>query len=183
MKHIPTSQSNSPENPVDWVIEYSGLIPHGGQVLDVACGRGRNTRFLLDKGYSVVALDIDMSGLSDLKNHPSLEIITADLEGGSPAPIFHRPFAGIVVTNYLHRPLFADLSRALAEGGVLIYQTFMQGNEEFGRPRNPDFLLKENELEEVFGSSLEVVAFEQGYTETPKPAMVQKICALKKEIK
>ena len=183
MKHIPTAQNNSSDSPADWVIEYSKLIPLGGQVLDVACGRGRNTRFLLEKGYSVVALDKDVEGLSDLKNHPDLEIIAADLEDGRPFPVLNRQFSGIVVTNYLYRPLFGDLVSALAGGGVLIYQTFMQGNEEFGRPRNPDFLLKENELKDEFGSTLDVIAFEQGYTEKPKPAMVQKICALKKENK
>ena len=68
---------------------------------------------------------------------------------------------------------------ALDDGGVLIYQTFMVGNEEFGRPRNPDFLLKENELREVFGGELDVLDFEQGFVEQPTPAVMQKVCAVK----
>jgi hypothetical protein len=127
----------------------------------------------------VLALDNDVSGLNDLAGDPNLEIMAADLEAGGDFPLKDRQFAGIVVVNYLYRPIVVDLAAALADGGVLIYQTFMQGNEVYGRPRNPDFLLQENELLEVFGEDLDVVAFEQGYVERPAPAVVQKICAVK----
>jgi SAM-dependent methyltransferase len=174
MKH------QSQEVPAQWVEKYVSLIPEIGQVLDLACGGGRHSRYLLAKGYSVLALDKDISGLADLGGAPNLEILEFDLENGKAFPLRDRKFSGIIVVNYLFRPILGDLIDVLAEGGVLIYQTFMLGSEAYGRPRNPDFLLKENELREVFGASLDVVAFEQGYVERPAPAVVQKICAVKR---
>jgi SAM-dependent methyltransferase len=166
--------------PVDWVAKYSPLISPEGLVLDLACGKGRITRFLLAEGFSVVALDKDVNGLDDISGTKNLEIVKANLETGATFPLQGREFSGIVVVNYLHRPLFTVLTDALGKGGVLIYQTFMQGNEAYGRPSNPDFLLIENELENAFGKDLDVIAFEQGFTEYPKPAMIQKICAVKR---
>ena len=83
-----------------------------------------------------------------------------------------------MVTNYLHRPLFPRLVDSLDEGGVLIYETFMAGNERYGRPSNPDFLLRPGELLEAFGT-LTVVAFEQGTVERPKKAALQRICVIR----
>jgi SAM-dependent methyltransferase len=101
---------------------------------------------------------------------------TADLEQG------HWPFAGerfdaIVVTNYLHRPLFPHLLSALAPDGVMLYETFAAGNAAFGKPSNPAFLLEPGELLAVFGAALRVIAFEDGYEANPRPAMVQRIAA------
>jgi hypothetical protein len=108
----------------------------------------------------------------------SVSFVKADLENGSPWPFAHRRFAAIIVTNYLHRPLFPQLADALEEGGVLIYETFMLGNEKFGRPSNPQFLLRPGELLQAFGA-LHVAAFEQGRVDRPKPAMIQRLCALR----
>lgn len=102
----------------------------------------------------------------------------ADLEDGSPWPFTGQLFAAIVVTNYLHRPLFPHLLAALDEGGVLIYETFMIGNEKFGRPSNPEFLLRPGELLEAF-RGLAVAGFEQGRVERPKEAMIQRLCAVR----
>lgn len=175
------SKSQAPivMEPSPWVQKFTPLIEPRGAVLDLACGPGRHTRFLLAAGYSVTALDKDVSGLNDISGAPNLEIIESDLETGADYVLKGRRFSAIVVVNYLYRPLFAELIDGLASGGVLIYQTFMQGNEAYGRPRNPDFLLQENELKEVFGKKLTVTAFEQGYTAIPSPAMTQKICAIK----
>jgi SAM-dependent methyltransferase len=117
----------------------------------------------------VVAVDRQPLVLENVK------AVTADLENG-PWPFLGQRFGGIVVTNYLHRPLFPHLAEALAPGGVLIYETFMAGNERFGRPSNPDFLLKPGELLKAFGA-LEVLGFEEGQVERPKPAMTQRLCA------
>ncbi len=171
--------SSASNSPAAWVQKYAPLIPKIGQVLDLACGSGRHTRFLLAAGLNVLAIDKSTTGLSDISGQENLEIITADLEDGSAFPLKGRQFSAIIIVNYLYRPLFSDLIDVLAEGGVLIYQTFMLGNEAYGRPRNPDFLLEENELKDVFGSKLKVLAFEQGYEERPSPAVVQKICAVK----
>ncbi len=103
----------------------------------------------------------------------------ADLEGGGPWPFSGQLFGGIVVANYLHRPLFPHLVASLEEGGILIYETFMLGNEKYGRPSNPDFLLRPGELLDAF-QALSPVAFEQGAVALPKPAMVQRICARRK---
>ena len=166
---------------LDWVRKYISLIPSKKLVLDLACGSGRNTRFLLDKGYTVMALDKDVSQIADISGKPNLEIYKFDLETDVKFPFYEREFVGIVVTNYLYRPLFADLINALSHGGVLIYQTFMIGNEAYGRPSNPNFLLKENELNDTFAKKLDVVAFEEGYVESPEPAVVQRICAINRK--
>jgi hypothetical protein len=108
-----------------------------------------------------------------------VETVLADLEDGSPWPFGAGLFGGIVVTNYLHRPLFPVLAGALAPGGVLIYETFALGNERFGKPSNPDFLLQRDELMQAFGRNLVVVGFEQGCVERPKPAIVQRLCAVR----
>jgi hypothetical protein len=104
-----------------------------------------------------------------------VRFVQADLESG-PWPLGEERFAAIVVTNYLHRPLFAQLEAALAAEGVLIYETFMVGNEKYGRPSNPAFLLQPGELLQAY-RGLSPIAFEQGSVETPKPAVIQRLCA------
>jgi SAM-dependent methyltransferase len=124
----------------------------------------------------VVALDRKTDELAELGALGELEFFQVDLEDGSPWPLAERRFDAIVVTNYLHRPLFPQLLAALAEGGLLIYETFARGNEAYGRPRNPDFLLERDELLELT-RGLYVLAFEQGIVQVPRPAAVQRICA------
>lgn len=109
---------------------------------------------------------------------PGARFVQADLEGGSPWPFPGERFQGIVVTNYLHRPLFPVLRDALAETGVLIYETFMLGNERYGKPSNPKFLLRPGELLEAF-KDLTVKGFEEGPVSAPKPAMIQRLCAVR----
>ena len=174
------SHQNMP--PLDWVVQHARQIATHGQVLDLACGGGRHTRYLLGLGYRVTALDRDTGALSDLANHPDLRILESDLEDGSAWPLASEVFEGIVVSNYLYRPLYGSLVNALATGGLLIYQTFSDGNAAYGKPRNPNFLLRENELLDVFGPRLTVLDFDQGYTDHPSPAVIQKICCRKQEV-
>jgi SAM-dependent methyltransferase len=164
--------------PSEWVRRFSTLIPHSGPVLDLACGSGRHARLLAALGHAVEAVDRDAGALAGLASMPGVSVHQADLENGL-WPYAGRRFAGIVVTNYLHRPLFPLLIEALQEGGVLIYETFMLGNERFGRPSNPDFLLRPGELLDAFVPQLTVVAFEQGEVAQPKPAVVQRLCAVR----
>ncbi len=110
---------------------------------------------------------------------PSNNRLTKEDENKCQPIAFDGIFDGIVVTNYLYRPLLADLARSLADGGLLIYQTFMAGNEKFGRPRNPDHLLRVDELKVFFKDRLDIIDFTQGYVAKPVPAMVQQICARK----
>jgi SAM-dependent methyltransferase len=167
-----------PAAPSAWVRRFAPLMAPGGTVLDVACGGGRHSRLLAAAGHGVEAVDRDAEALAGLASVRGVSVRRADLEDG-PWPYAGRRFDGIVVCNYLHRPLFPLLADALADGGVLIYETFMLGNERFGRPSNPDFLLRPNELYEAFGSQLQVVAFEQGEVTQPKPAVVQRLCAVR----
>jgi len=168
------------KTPSPWVVRWAPLIPKG-EVLDLACGSGRHARYFSALDHAVVALDRDAAVLEALRDVPRIEPLQADLEGEAPWPLAGRRFAGIVVTNYLHRPLFPRLLESLAEGGALIYETFARGNERFGRPSNPAFLLNPGELLEVFGGVLSVVAFEQGIVTQPKRAAIQRLCALRAE--
>jgi SAM-dependent methyltransferase len=154
------------------VLRWAGLVERG-PVLDVACGAGRHALVFAERGFEVFAVDRDEQVLPG-----SVQFVRADLEDGGPWPFAGRRFGAIVVTNYLHRPLFPILAESLDEGGVLIYETFMTGNERYGRPSNPNFLLRPGELLEAF-RTLAVVAFEQGTLERPKPAVVQRICVIR----
>jgi SAM-dependent methyltransferase len=164
--------------PSPWVVRWATLIRSGGEVLDVACGHGRHARYLAERGCRVTAVDRDPAALAGLAQVPGVRTVQADLEG-APWPFGGDAFDGVVVANYLHRPLFDALAASLAPGGVLIYETFMQGNDRYGKPSNPDFLLRPGELAEAWRGRLEVVAFEQGRVARPKPAVVQRICALR----
>lgn len=157
---------------------FAPLIRGGGDVLDLACGGGRHARYLASLGYTVDAVDRDQVSLTALAQLAGVRPLAADLED-APWPYGQRVWDGIVVTRYLYRPLFATLIASLREGGVLIYETFMVGNERFGRPSNADFLLRPNELLTAFGKDLAVVAFEQGEVALPKPAVLQRLCALR----
>lgn len=166
------------DTPSPWVVRWAPLVRPGGEVLDVACGHGRHARHLAALGLRVVAVDRDPDALAGLAGVPGVRTVHADLEG-TPWPFAPGDFDGVVVANYLHRPLFEALAASLAPGGVLIYETFMQGNERYGKPSSPDFLLRPHELGDALRGRLEVVAFEQGRVERPKPAVVQRVCAVR----
>ncbi len=157
--------------PSAWVVRWAPLIARG-RALDLACGAGRHARLLAERGLEVVAVDREPREIAGVR------FVQADLEGGNRWPFAGERFTGIVVTNYLHRPLFAHLAESLAPGGVLIYETFMAGNERFGKPSNPEFLLRPGELLAAF-RALRVVAFEQGPLAVPRPAMIQRLCAVR----
>ena len=147
-------------------------------MLDLACGHGRHARFFADRGHRVVAVDRDESALATLAGQARIEPRRLDLEGG-PWPLAGEEFGAIVVTNYLHRPLFPFLLAALAADGVLLYETFARGNEAFGRPSNPDFLLQRDELWQMAERRLTVVAFEQGARRGAAPgAVLQRLAAV-----
>jgi SAM-dependent methyltransferase len=165
-------------SPSAWVSTHADLIRRGGRVLDLACGSGRHTRDLVDRGFRLVAADIDLAGVADLSGDSRIELIEADLENDD-WPFVESRFDGIVVCNYLHRPHLPLLVDALDDGGVLIFDTFAVGNERFGRPRNPDFLLRPGELLDAFAKALSVIAYEHGEVDEPAPAVRQRLCAIK----
>lgn len=166
------------EPPSAWVRRFAGLVPAGGRMLDLACGTGRNARYFLDRFHPVTGLDRYNAGVVDLLGRDDFTLVEADLESGGPWPLGSARFAAVVVTNYLHRPILPAIMGALAPDGVLIYETFAAGNARFGRPSNPDFLLDPGELLDAVAGTLDVVAFEQGEVAAPRPAVVQRICAL-----
>jgi SAM-dependent methyltransferase len=161
--------------PSAWVERFAPLVSEGGTVLDVACGSGRHAALFVRLGHRVTAVDRDISRLAGTAG---MEAIEADLEDGTPWPLPGCRFDGIVVTNYLHRPLFPVLVDSLAPGGVLIYETFALGNEKFGRPRDPEFLLRDNELLDLCVGKLTVIAYEGGVVDRPAPAVIQRIVAV-----
>lgn len=163
--------------PSPWIERFAPLGRDGGRILDLACGRGRHVRFFLARGHPVTAVDRDVAGLSDLGDRPDLEIIQADLEDGRTFPLAGRSFDLIVVANYLHRPLLPRLVAAVDAGGLLLYETFAVGNERFGRPSNPDYLLMPGELLDAVAGQLRVLAYEDLIVDEPRPAAIQRICA------
>jgi SAM-dependent methyltransferase len=160
-----------------WVRRFAPFVAEGGTVLDVACGAGRHTRWLLERGYRVVAVDIDVAEVADLHGDPRVEVVEADLEDGRPFPLRARRFDGVVVIHYLYRAILQDLVRAVAPGGILVYETFARGNERFGRPTNPAFLLRPGELLDAVRGELRVLAYEDLLVDEPAPAAIQRICA------
>jgi SAM-dependent methyltransferase len=162
--------------PSPWVLRWVGQIPRGAEVLDVACGRGRHARMLAELGYRVHAVDRDGEALAQLAGVAGIVPRQADLEAGI-WPYAGRSFDGIVVTNYLFRPLLPVLVRSVSPQGILLYETFAVGNEVYGRPSNPAFLLQPGELLDAVRGILRVVAYEDLKVDDPRPAMVQRICA------
>ena len=146
-------------------------------MLDVACGQGRHLRYLQSLGFAVVGVDRDAQALSAVGELNGAQVCVADIEAG-PWPFAPGGFDGVVVTNYLHRPHFRHLLDALSPDGVLLYETFADGNARFGSPSRPEFLLQPDELLTSFGSTLRVVAFEQGEVRRPAAAVIQRICAV-----
>lgn len=159
--------------PSAWVTRWAHLIAPGGTVLDVACGSGRHAAWFAARGHRVTGIDRDAAALEPLAT--LAETLVADLEHG-PWPLPGRRFDGIVVTNYLWRPLLPVLASVLAPGGALVYETFACGQETIGRPTNPDFLLRPGELLAAC-AGLRVVAFEDGF-ETAPDRFVQRVAAV-----
>lgn len=176
--------------PSPWVMRFAPLIPLG-TVLDLACGSGRHSRWLAARNIQVLAVDRDSAALQPLAADGICTLCidlesddSDDLRAPLPARELLQPnhYAGIVVTNYLHRPLLPLLFDSLIDGGILIYETFAQGNAAFGKPSNPAFLLEPGELIDAARSApcrMHVVAFEDGYQPAPRPAMVQRLCAMR----
>ena len=170
---------NANLDPSVWVVTNSRYFVPNAKVLDLACGNGRHTKFLIEKGFDVTSVDIDENVLNEVAKISKSHVLLADLENGE-WPFVERSFDGIVVTNYLHRPQLELITKTLSDRGLLIYETFMIGNERYGKPSNSAFLLRPNELTNVFAHSMLILKYEQGHIRFPKEATVQRICAVKR---
>ena len=162
------------EHPSAWVQRWAHLIRPQGRVLDVACGAGRHMRFLAALGHPVTGVDRHPEALALAA--PAGQTVLADIENG-PWPFAGQTFDAVVVTNYLWRPLLPVMVQSLAEGGVLIYETFAAGNGSVGKPSRPDFLLQAGELLSAT-QGLRTVAYEDGFEASPD-RFVQRIAAVR----
>ena len=176
---MPSDTDRTMPPPSAWVVKHGGMIPPGGTVLDVACGAGRHGRFFRSLGHPVVMLDRDISRVADMASDGEVEIVARDLEGGRPWPLTGRRFAGVIVVNYLFRPILPALVASVAPGGALIYDTFAVGNEAYGHPSNPDYLLRREELLIAVRPELVVMAFEDVEETEPRPSVRQRVLAVR----
>jgi len=174
MAGVMNATPHGPTEPSHWVARWATMIRPGGAVLDVAAGGGRHAKLLAKMGFEVDAIDRDLSAFGEAP--PNVTLAKADIEAGA-WPYEGRRFDAIVVTNYLHRPLLPRLVQSLEPGGLLVYETFAQGNERFGKPSNPDFLLAPGELLEAVRGHLRVLAYEDLVVDEPRPAALQRIAA------
>ncbi len=163
------------EPPSAWVKRWAHLVPAGGRVLDVACGHGRHLRWLAQRGHPVTGVDRSPEAIEAIR--PLGRAVLADIENG-PWPFEGERFDAVVVTRYLWRPLLPAIVASVADGGVLIYETFAAGNESVGKPSRPEFLLRPGELLAAC-ADLRVVAYEDGFCDQPE-RFVQRIAALRK---
>ena len=165
----------APAAPSPWVQRWLAVLPAGGSVLDFAAGSGRHALEARRLGLRATAIDRDAAGLAGLGEGIATRV--ADLEGGE-WPFGRERFDAVVVANYLFRARFALLAALVAPGGLLVYETFGQGNERYGKPSNPAFLLAPGELlQRCRSAGLAVLAYEHGLLEQPRPAVVQRVCA------
>ena len=165
--------------PSSWVKRHIADVTPGGRIVDVAAGRGRHALLALTLGYRVVAVDRNADALQDLSTRAGpdrLETEVQDLEGAN-WPLKGRKFDGVIVCNYLYRPFLPQVLDLVDVGGLLIYETFALGNEAFGRPSNPDFLLQPNELLTAVLPEFDVLAYEGVTVPEPAPARKQRIAA------
>ncbi len=176
-------QHSKPTPPLDWIRDLANSEPGrwtGLQVLDLACGSGRHGRLFLAAGARVHFIDRNPEGTAYLDAAENAERVICDLENG-PWPLQGMDTDLVIVTNYLWRPRFKEMLRLVRPGGYLAYQTFGIGNEAFGKPSNPDFLLEEGELPKRLNPEFEVLDYFHGEVETPKPAIIQRVLARRHE--
>lgn len=171
------TRDHGPADPSPWVVRFLEPLEAGAHVLDLACGGGRHLRWALAQGHQVTGLDRDLSGVKDLEGAANVRLIEADLEASAPFPLGAETFEAVIVANYLWRPVLPAIAACVGPKGLLVYDTFARGNERYGKPRNPDFLLAPNELLEAFSAHLVVIAFEHGLVREPRMKLVQRLAA------
>ena len=171
--------------PSPWIQRFAHLVKRDARVLDLAAGGGRHGRVLLSRSSHVTFIDKEVGALEDLEKEPKATVLRADVEGkvspfSDDGVLQNMQFDAVIVVNYLFRPLLNGLIEVIAPGGILLYETFARGNEAFARPRNPDHLLKNQELLATVAGRMQIVAYEHGVMQTGDiPGVKQRICATK----
>ena len=152
---------HNPETPSLWMQRHAALVMSGISLLDLACGHGRHARFFAERGARVTAVDRDETALQSLQATQNVTTQCRDLENDV-WPYATASFDAVIVCNYLWRPTFSPLLATIKHGGVLLYETFMDGNEQYGKPSRPDFLLRSNELLALTQDAFRMVAYKEG---------------------
>jgi SAM-dependent methyltransferase len=168
-------------SPSPWILQQALLWPDRGRILDLACGYGRHSMALATR-FDVLAVDHNAAALAKLAAHPNITVCLCDLESTADWPFSGTGFDAVVVTNYLFRPKLEALFDLVAQGGYLAYETFAVGNAVYGRPTNPDFLLREGELVASLPADFAVIDSFHGRVTAPQPAVIQRMAARRKSV-
>ena len=161
-----------------WVTYCTNLINKKSKILDVACGSGRHAKFLIQKGHFVTGIDINPKFELNADDQKNNKIIKYDLENNV-WPFETDSFDCILVTNYLHRALFPFFIKSVKQNGFIIYETFSLGNEKFGKPSNPDYLLDNNELLNLLKHEMRIISYQDGIVLNNVQKYVQRVFAIK----
>ncbi len=164
--------------PSRWVMEILNDFHHYSTLIDVACGKGRHVKKLMRR-FKVTAVDYDVEALKEFKKLKNVEVINQDLEDESDWVFLNRKFDIVLITNYLFRKKTKDLFKLVNDNGLIVYETFGVGNEKFGKPKNPNYLLKEKELLNFMPKSFRVLNYFHGQVKFPKPSIIQRLAAIK----
>lgn len=155
--------------PAQFLVENLELLPEG-RALDVAMGNGRNTIYLAKAGFEVEGVDISAEAVSAALEAAGeagvmIKALVVDLEKGY--QIKDEVYDVIVCFNYLQRSLIPQMKSGLRYGGMIVYETFIVDQAQFGKPRNPDYLLKHNELLDMF-REFRCLRYREGIFEGPR---------------
>ena len=167
--------------PSTWIIDSVNTITNNKElkILDFASGHGRHSTTLASNKRKITAVDNDSLKLSTYKNYPNIKTVCFDLETDENWPFKNNYYDIVIVTNYLYRPKIKKIGDLVKENGYLFYETFSKGNEKFGKPSNPNFLLKDRELTKVFKKNFKVLYYFNGQEFSNKKTIIQR-CAIKK---
>jgi len=150
-----------------------------GPILDLACGNGRNGLFLAGLNLPVIFADRSGDALTEARKSAEEKGLKAlfwevDLETGT-NPLKEEYYRAILVFRYLHRPLIPCIKKGIRKGGILIYETFTTEQTKYGRPHNPDYLLKPRELANWF-RDWQIIHYFEGLLDNPQRAMARIVC-------
>ena len=168
----------SSSEPSEWIKKYLKKNINNKNLLDLACGSGRHSIYASSLGYKVTSVDINKNKLSTLTLKKFISPIQLNIEEPNSWPFIDKSFNVVIVTNYLHRPIFKHIISSIKLNGILLYETFSKENSQFGRPNNPDYLLNSLELFLLAKKyRMEILNYEENMIEFPNKKAIQRIYA------